>query len=86
MDWKLILNSMVGCLNNSENRVGVGGRYEQNCVFYLVLNILVQVSVNFISLVTSESGVELLEEEPQTAYPFSFTWTSHIAASVLIGR
>ena len=26
------------------------------------------------------------EEEPQTAYPKSLTWASHIAASVLMGK
>ncbi len=39
------------------------------------------VSVNFISLVTSCVGLQ--EEEPQTAPPMSFTWVSHIAASML---
>ena len=43
-----------------------------------------RVSVNFISLVTSY--VRLREEEPQTAFPTSFTWTSHIAASVFMGH
>ena len=42
------------------------------------------VSVNFISLVTS--CVRLRKEEHQTAFPVSFTWVSHIAASVLMGR
>ena len=41
-------------------------------------------SVNFISVVTSCTG--LWEEEPQTAHPTSFTWASHIAASMLMGR
>ncbi len=35
------------------------------------------------SLVTSCAG--LRELEPQTAYPMSFTWASHIAASALTG-
>ena len=39
------------------------------------------VSVNFISLVTS--CVELREEEPHAAHPLSFTWASHIAASMV---
>ena len=40
------------------------------------------VSVDFISLVTS--SVRLWEdEEPQTVFPISFTWASHIAAGVL---
>ena len=42
------------------------------------------VSVNIISLVTSCGG--LRKEEPQTAHPMSFTWSSHIAARVLTGR
>ena len=41
-------------------------------------------SVNFISLVTSY--VKLREEEPQTAFPMSITWASHIAANVLTGH
>ena len=41
-------------------------------------------SVNFISLVTSRDV--LREEEPQTAHPMSFTWVSHIVASVLTGH
>ncbi len=41
------------------------------------------VSVNFISLVTSSVG--LRQEEPQTAFPMSTTWASHIGASVLMG-
>ncbi len=40
------------------------------------------VSENFISLVTC---VGCWEEEPQTAYPMSLTWASHIASSVLTG-
>ena len=39
--------------------------------------------VNFISLVTS--SVRLQEEEPQTAFPMSFTWASHIATNGLTG-
>ena len=41
-------------------------------------------SVNFISVVTSCAG--LWEEAPQTAHLTSFTWASHIAASVLMGH
>ena len=41
------------------------------------------VSVTFISLVTSCAGLQ--QEEPQTAHLMSFTWASHIAASVLTG-
>ena len=41
------------------------------------------VSVNLISLVTSCAGPR--EEEPQTAHPMSFTWASHIAATVPYG-
>ena len=41
------------------------------------------VSVIFISIVTSDVGLQ--EEEPQTAHPMSFTWASHIAASVHYG-
>ncbi len=41
------------------------------------------VSWNFISLVTS--CVRVREEEPQTAFPVSFTWASHIGAIVLMG-
>ena len=40
-------------------------------------------SVNFISQVTS--CVRLREEEPQTAFPMSFTQVSHIATSLLTG-
>ncbi len=36
---------------------------------------------DFISLVTSCVGLQEEEEEPQIAYPVSFTWASHIAAS-----
>ncbi len=48
-------------------------------------------SVNLISLVTSCVGLqeeeeEEEEEEPQTTLPMSFTWASHITASVLTGR
>ncbi len=51
------------------------------------IGILIAISillVNFISLVTSCVGLQ--EEEPQTAHPMSFTWASHIAASMLMGR
>ena len=41
------------------------------------------VSVNFISLVTPCVG---LREEPRTAYSMSFTWVSHISASMLMGH
>ena len=40
-------------------------------------------SVNFVSPVTSCVGFQ--EEEPQTAFPMSFTLASDIAASVLTG-
>ena len=42
------------------------------------------VSVNFISLVTSCLG--LPGEKPETAHLMSFTWASYIAASVLTGH
>ena len=40
-------------------------------------------SVYFVSLFTSCVGLQ--EEEPQTACPMSFTWASHIAASMHYG-
>ena len=43
----------------------------------------IPVSVIFISFVTSCLGPQ--EEEPQTAHPMSFTWASHIAASMYYG-
>ena len=33
-----------------------------------------------------EYTVELREEQPQTAYPMSLTWTSHIGDTMLMGR
>ena len=38
---------------------------------------------DFISLITS--WVRLRMEEPQTDFPMSFTWASHIPASMLMG-
>ncbi len=46
--------------------------------------ICVFVSVIFISFFTFCAGLQ--EEELQTAHLMSFTWASHIAASVLTGR
>ncbi len=43
-----------------------------------------RVSVNLISL--GISCFRLWEEEPQTPFPMSFTWASHISASVLMGH
>ncbi len=47
-----------------------------------IQSIIYNVSGNFISLVTS--CIRLREEEPQTAFPVSFTWVSHIAATMRI--
>ena len=42
------------------------------------------VSVNFVSQVTSCLGFQEEEEEPQTAYPMSITWSFPMANTVLI--
>ena len=48
----------------------------------LIFEMAPRVSVNFVSLFTSCVG---LQEEPHTAYSMSFTWVSHIVASMLTG-
>ena len=53
------------------------------CSFYLgQFEMTPSVSVHFISLVTCAG----LREEPQTAFPMSFTCAHHIATSMLIGH
>ncbi len=34
---------------------------------------------------SDKTSTSLREEEPQTVYPMSFTWASHIAPSVIMG-
>ena len=54
------------------------------CIDWLITSEMApSMSVNFISLVTSY--VRLREEEPQTIFPMSITWVSHIADTMLMG-
>ena len=66
--------------DNDRTTYYTGGYAEQHtCLFEMALS----ESVNFISQVTF--CVWLWTGEPHTAFPMSFTWSSHIAARVLMG-
>ena len=52
-----------------------------NACFFIHFEMAPSVSVNFISLVITNVGLQ--EEEPQTTHPKSFTWVSYIAGSML---
>ena len=75
LEWTFFLEGLAVCPLSSTS--------SSSKVHHTYAILIVFVSVNLMSLVTSCD--RLLEEKPQIAFPLSFTWVSHIAASVVTG-
>ncbi len=88
----VLADGMLNSTQSSNKKPITGFYFEMTfavCEFHITSHLLCILkwllwTVNFILLVTWCVGFR--EEKPQTAPPMSFTWASHIAASMLPGH